>query len=159
MRISDWSSDVCSSDLDIVLAQLRKLRFAPCALQELLDDDCREDDVVLVDQSIKYARRRTGAATQPVDPDRGINQNHGSSWRVPRARRNRDRSNRARPGHAGHAGGDARPTHAAPARPPRAWRRLASRPWLPETARRSAPRLYERHTPPCGDAPRHSTGR
>src|SRR3546814_17503048 len=86
MRISDWSSDVCSSDLDIVLAQLRKLRFAPCALQELLDDDCREDDVVLVDQSIKYARSRTGAATQPVDPDRGINQNHGSSWRVPRAR-------------------------------------------------------------------------
>src|SRR3546814_18947033 len=98
MRISDWSSDVCSSDLD---------------------------DVVLVDQSIKYARRRTGAATQPVDPDRGINQNHGSSWRVPRARRNRDRSNRARPGPAGTDGGAERPPHAAPARPPPDWRGLA----------------------------------
>src|SRR3546814_16499952 len=65
MRISDWSSDVCSSDLGVILQETKALRAAQqdvlaqsrlllSVLQSSLEDD-KADDIVVIELADKYS--------------------------------------------------------------------------------------------------------
>src|SRR3546814_3761133 len=78
MRIIDWSSDVCSSDLPLVCAvdadvDYRRARLDPLPLDELRHADGGDDDIGAVNYARKIAsarmRDRDGAAF--LDQQRG----------------------------------------------------------------------------------------
>src|SRR3546814_2340930 len=73
MRISDWSSDVCSSDLDLLERLFRRQRSSPCA-SELANDIVDLGLPILVERirTTKCGRSVwSGLVKRPADVQRG----------------------------------------------------------------------------------------
>src|SRR3546814_1910236 len=66
MRISDWSSDVCSSDLAVALHPGDRLRDRRAALVQALGDPGAQRDDVLLDQLVDGSQVHLGGVDQEI---------------------------------------------------------------------------------------------